>query len=108
MFDYFEYYSYNDVDKTYYSTDYSLAASVYLNFQLYQIIDLNEIDLVGSGFNFTLNNSDVSKSEFGIYLYFMYQGQYSYFDFHYTDFGTTSIPFLDEMCETMTYTVEIA
>lgn len=107
MFNYLEYYSYNDVDKTYYSTDYSLSASLFMNFQLYQIIDIKDIDLVGTGFNFTLNSNDISESEFGIYLYFMYQNQYTYFDFHFTDFGTTSIPFLDEMCKTMSYQIEI-
>ena len=107
MFDYLEYFSYNDVDKVYYSTDYGLAASLYLNFQLYQIIDINEIDLVGSGFDYTINKDDPSKSEVGIYLYIMYQGQYTYFDFHFTNFGTTSIPFMDEMCSTLTYYKEV-
>jgi len=96
LFNYFEYYDYNETDNVYFTDDYLLSYNMYNNFGIANAFDSSyTVQLIGSGFNYELNDDDkLSKVTFKVFM--NVNGIYSYMGFEFTNFGGSKIALVDE------------
>ena len=96
LFNYFEYYEYNETDNVYFTDDYLLSYNMYQNFGIANAFDSSyTVQLIGSGFNYELNDDDkLSKVTFKVFM--NVNGTYSYMGFEFTNFGGSKIAVVDE------------
>lgn len=103
----FELFNYEEDTEIYFSNDYLLAASLYLNFQLYQVYsEVESLTIVGSGFKVDLAEKD-EDSYVTLYLYMYVNGVYVYDSFEFTQFGKASVPALETITTEWEYTLNV-
>ena len=104
LFSHFNLFNYNEENEMYYTTAYDVGVDMYYKLAVDTMIEEGSVvEMVGCGFNYELNETDINKSTVNLYVFVNVNGNPLYAEFEFTNFNETVFEPLEELTTNWTY-----